>query len=87
MRDEHFTMLAYAAWEPNQSGSVPRKWAHDLSFNLRPFSLAGGYANLPGPDASEQVGGAYGANAARLRASKAELDPNNVFSSALMLPM
>jgi FAD/FMN-containing dehydrogenase len=39
------------------------------------------------PDANEQVAGAYGGNAARLRAAKAEFDPNNVFSSALMLAM
>jgi hypothetical protein len=86
MRDEHFTMLAFAAWEHNQAGVLNRKWARDLSFKLRPFSFPGGYANLLGPDGSDQVADAYGPNAARLRASKAEFDPDNVFSSALMLP-
>jgi FAD/FMN-containing dehydrogenase len=87
MRGDHFTMLVYSAWEPGSAGDMHRNWAANLSSSLRPFSLAGGYANLLGPDAREQVAGAYGANAARLRALKHQFDPKNVFSSAIPLPI
>jgi len=50
------------------------------------YALPGGYANLLGPDAHDQIGPAYGPNTARLREVKRRFDPDNVFSSAIPLP-
>jgi FAD/FMN-containing dehydrogenase len=38
------------------------------------------------PDDREQVAGAYGGNAARLRVLKRRFDPDGVFASAIPLP-
>jgi FAD/FMN-containing dehydrogenase len=88
MRDEHFMMLAYSAWQPSvdRDCAVHRQWASDLNSKLAPFALPGGYANLLGPNAHEQIAAAYGANARRLGELKRKFDPENVFSSAIPLP-
>jgi hypothetical protein len=88
MREEHFTMLAYQAWEQTADGNsaAHRPWLSDLASQLAPRALPGGYANLLGPDAHEQIGAAYGRNARRLGELKRRFDPKNVFSSAIPLP-
>lgn len=92
LRREHFLTLTYSAWESTRETSTDgdperhRQWALDLSSRLAPFSLPGGYANVLGRDALEQIMAAYGENAARLMELKRKFDPNNVFSSAIPLP-
>lgn len=88
MRQEHFTVLTYSAWEEADVARAPshRTWASDLSSGLVPLALPGGYANLLGPDNADQIQAAYGANGPRLRDIKTKFDPANVFSSALPLP-
>lgn len=87
LRREHFLLEIVACWEPDENdGSAHRQWARELSRNLAPFSLPGGYANLLGPDDREQARDAYGANAARLTALKRRFDPDGMFSSAIPLP-
>jgi hypothetical protein len=44
-------------------------------------ALPGGYANLLGPDATDQIAHAYGPNTERLLAIKARLDPDRVFAA------
>jgi hypothetical protein len=60
-------------------------WADRLSQALAPHALPGGYANLLGPDARDQIAHAFGGNAARLRLVKSQYDPDGVFS-AIPLP-
>ncbi len=88
MRQEHFTALIYSTWESAVAGesAVHRQWASDLSLRLASFALPGGYANLLGPDARDQISAAYGGNGRRLGELKRKFDPDNVFSSALPLP-
>lgn len=88
MRQEHFTAIIYSTWESVVAGesAVHRQWASDLFSRLAPFALPGGYANLLGPDAREQISAAYGGNGRRLGELKRKFDPDNVFSSAIPLP-
>ncbi|MEV6126588.1 BBE domain-containing protein [Streptomyces violaceusniger] len=58
-------------------GSVVR--ADAASAALEPHALAGGYANLLGPDATGQTPHAYGGNTPRLLAVKDTVDPDGVF--------
>jgi len=87
LRQEHFMVEIIACWDPDGSnGAAHRQWAKDLWKSLAPFALPGGYANLLGPDDRDQAAGAYGDNAARLRALKRRFDPDRVFTSAIPLP-
>ena len=87
LRREHLMVEIVAGWKPDgDDGAAHRRWAHDLWQSLAPFALPGGYANLLGPDDREQAAGAYGGNAARLRALKRRFDPDGVFASAIPLP-
>jgi FAD binding domain/Berberine and berberine like len=88
MRQEHFTILIYSVWEAADAAraAIHRGWASDLSSGLAPLALPGGYANLLGPDDSDQIAAAYGANGQRLREIKKKFDPENIFSSAIPLP-
>jgi FAD/FMN-containing dehydrogenase len=86
-RREHFMVEIIAGWKPDgDDGASQRRWAQDLLQSLAPFALPGGYANFLVPDDREQVAGAYGGNAARLRVLKRRFDPDGVFTSAIPLP-
>jgi FAD/FMN-containing dehydrogenase len=87
VRSEHIMVEIVAGWKPDGDDSAAhRRWAQDLWQSLAPFALQGGYANLLGPDNRDQARGAYGGNAARLRALKRRFDPDGVFTSAIPLP-
>jgi hypothetical protein len=88
MRQEHFTVLFYSVWEAADAAraAIHRRWASAVSSGLAPLALPGGYANLLGPDDSDQVAAAYGANGQRLREIKRKFDPQNMFSAAIPVP-
>ena len=46
---------------------------------MRPYALAGGYANFQ-MDEPDRVQGMFGANYDRLRRIKSQYDPGNVFN-------
>lgn len=50
---------------------------------MQAHALPGGYPNLLGPDAGDQVRYAYGPNAGRLAEVKKHYDPGNVFAATL----
>ena len=52
-----------------------------------PHALPGGYANVLGPDDSEQTAHAYGANTRRVLQLKRLFDPQGVFTSPISLPL
>jgi FAD/FMN-containing dehydrogenase len=83
-RRRHILVEIVAGWQPGD-GTRHRAWARGLSAALAPHALPGGYANLLAPDATDQIGSAYGSNAARLREVKRRYDPDGLFS-AIPLP-
>jgi hypothetical protein len=86
IRKNHFVVEIVAAWEPDDVDSARHLvWTQAVSEALAPSALPGGYANLLGPHAYDQIAHAYGPNAARLRAAKARFDPAEMFS-AIPLP-
>jgi FAD/FMN-containing dehydrogenase len=89
LRQEHFLVEIIAAWEPNcdDNGDSHRRWAETMSRALAPVALPGGYPNLLGPDHRDQIELAYGGNVSRLLEIKQRFDPDNVFSSAIPLPV
>ena len=88
LRKNHFLVEIIAAWEPGltDDGATHRQWAKNLGQNLAPAALPGGYANLLGPDAWDQIIFAYGSNISRLQHVKQRFDPEGVFTSAIPLP-
>jgi FAD/FMN-containing dehydrogenase len=86
MREPHFTALIYATWEPMaDDGTAQKDWAHRLNSTLARTALPGGYANLLPDTAADQIAHAYGPNASRLAALKAQFDPATVLR-AIPLP-
>ena len=67
LRREHILVELIASWDAaaDHNASVHKRWARDLCQTLAPMSLPGGYPNLLGPDAQDQVAHAYGNNLTR----------------------
>lgn len=88
LRREHVMVEIIACWDPTagDNGSAHRRWAQDLCRTLAPMSLPGGYPNLLGPQAQDQIAQAYGNNITRLQAVKRRFDPDGFFS-ATPLPL
>jgi hypothetical protein len=64
-----------------------RQWARATREAFEPYALPGGYPNLlPGDDAA-RAAQSYGPHAERLMRVKRRYDPDNVFSSAIPLPV
>jgi FAD/FMN-containing dehydrogenase len=80
LRDEHLQVELVAAWEPGDA-TAHQTWVDEAADSLTPYALPGGYPNLLGPDDHAQIALAYGPNTDRLRAAKARLDPEGVFSA------
>lgn len=83
LRREHVLVEIIACWDPvaGDNGSVHKRWASDLCRSLAPLSLPGGYPNLLGPHARDQIAQAYGHNITRLQTVKRHFDPDGVFSA------
>ncbi|MFD1151465.1 FAD-binding oxidoreductase [Saccharothrix hoggarensis] len=81
LRREHNLVEVVGTWEAGEDGTAHRAWVDDLSRDLAPHSLPGGYPNLLAPEDTERVRIAYGPNASRLFALKRQYDPENVFSA------
>ena len=64
-----------------------RQWARATRQAFTPMALPGGYPNFLAGDDSDRVAKSYGPNAARLIAAKRRYDPDNVFCSAIPLPV
>jgi FAD/FMN-containing dehydrogenase len=89
IREEHFMVDLVAAWDSDsQSNSAAHwQWVRDLSHAVAPMALAGGYPNMLGPDAHDQIRYAYGSNLPRLQKAKQTFDPDGIFTSATPLPL
>jgi hypothetical protein len=81
-REAHHVIEIVAGWRPDDP--APERhiaWADSVSQALAPMSDPGGYINLLGPEAHDQIDLAYGSNTARLLAIKNRYDPNGVFTA------
>jgi FAD/FMN-containing dehydrogenase len=87
LRREHVLVEIIASWDPTagDNGATHKRWAHDLSQTLAPVSFPGGYPNLLGPHAQDQIAHAYGDNIKRLQAVKRRFDPDGFFSATPLL--
>jgi FAD/FMN-containing dehydrogenase len=77
-----------AAWQPGPAGQDPvvtaaphLEWIEEVSAELAPGALPGGYPNILGPQDAERTKLGYGRNAERLLALKRRYDPDGVFSA------
>ncbi|MGW6456089.1 FAD-binding oxidoreductase [Streptomyces sp. NPDC055078] len=87
IRTPHLLIENIAQWEPGDSRETQhRAWARHLSDSLAGDALPGGYANLLGPDETDQISHAYGPNRDRLLTAKHRFDPDNVFSATPLPP-
>ncbi|RJQ81017.1 FAD-binding oxidoreductase [Pseudonocardiaceae bacterium YIM PH 21723] len=80
IRREHFMVELIELGSPD-SDPLAVAWPQQAGATLAPHALPGGYPNLLGPDDQEQAAAAYGPNTARLRAVKARVDPDGVFTA------
>jgi FAD/FMN-containing dehydrogenase len=82
LRTPHFLVEIVSAWDDSSEelDAKHRDWAIDLSRNLAPHSLSGGYVNLLTDQT--RVEQFYGETATRLRDIKRRYDPHNLFRSA-----
>jgi FAD/FMN-containing dehydrogenase len=82
LRKPHLLVEIVSAWDDSSEelDAKHRDWAIDLSRNLAPHSLSGGYVNLLTD--RTRVEQFYGETATRLRDVKRRYDPHNLFRSA-----
>jgi len=64
-----------------------RQWARATRQAFAPIALPGGYPNFLAGEDPDRVAKSYGPNADRLIAAKRHYDPDNVFRSAIPLPV
>jgi hypothetical protein len=87
-RQEHFMIDIIATWDcDSRDSTAHRHWAQDLSQALVPMAMKGGYPNMLGPDAYDQIPYAYGSNLTRLQNVKRRFDADGVSTSATALPL
>jgi FAD/FMN-containing dehydrogenase len=90
VRRDH-VMIEFIASCPDRSGRSEERrhqqWVRDARHRFDAIALPGGYPNLLGPDDSDRATGSFGPNAERLAKVKQLYDPDNVFRSAIPLPI
>ncbi|GAA1712893.1 FAD-dependent oxidoreductase [Kribbella yunnanensis] len=80
LRSPHLMTETIGVWAAGEDGGNAHRWAEATSEALAEQALPGGYVNLLGPDAIDQIPHAYGENLPRLQWIKAAVDPDGVFS-------
>ncbi len=91
LRRDHVLVEILAAFVDRSDKSEERRHQQWVRATLRAFhamALPGGYPNLlPAADEADRVAKSYGRNVERLIKAKRHYDPDNVFSSAIPLPV
>jgi len=78
-RHTRFTMNIHGRWRSAAEDAAGIGWVRDLYRRAAPHARGSVYVNfVPEPDEQRPIG-AYGANAARLSAIKARVDPGDMF--------
>jgi FAD/FMN-containing dehydrogenase len=78
-RDAAFSVTAWARWTDPAADGDHRAWAQSLSAAMESYTTDGVYLNFLSQESDERIEAAYGDNHDRLKAVKAEYDPNNLF--------
>ena len=90
LRRDHVLIEIIAAWDecagPGEA-QRHRRWARATRDAFAGIALPGGYPNLLTADEPDRVADSFGENATRLAAAKRRYDPDNIFSSAIPLPV
>ena len=90
LRRDHVLIEIIASCPDRPDRSEERRhqqWARDTRRVFDSIALPGGYPNLLGPDDADRAAGSFGSNAERLAKVKRLYDPDNVFCSAIPLPI
>jgi FAD/FMN-containing dehydrogenase len=90
LRRDHILVEILATFADRSDKLEEERHQHWAQTTLRTFNtvaLPGGYPNLLDADASDRAAKSYGANALRLIEAKHRYDPDNVFRSAIPLPI
>jgi Berberine and berberine like len=80
-------ILANSADQSGELEDRHRQWALATRHAFNAIALPGGYPNILAGDDADRVAKSYGRNAERLIRAKRRLDPDNVFRSAIPLPV
>jgi hypothetical protein len=90
LRREHVLVEILATFvdrSDNEEEQRHRQWARATRQAFAPMALPGGYPNFLVADEPDRVAKSYGPNAERLIRAKRHYDPDNVFRSAIPLPV
>jgi FAD/FMN-containing dehydrogenase len=87
-RDAAFNLSVMASWVDSASDDDHMAWARETAAAIEPWSVSGGYANyMQADEPLERVRAAYGPESFdRLRALKAQYDPDNVLHRNQNIP-
>lgn len=81
LRKPHYMVEIIACWGDAEENILQHaQWAYRLSKALEPSAFPGGYANLVGPDDTQQIAQAFGDNLKQLQKIKKKYDPDRVFN-------
>jgi FAD/FMN-containing dehydrogenase len=90
LRRDHILIEIIATW-PDEMGELAaerhQQWVRATCQALDTMAFPGAYANMLAEDDAQRVAASYGPNAARLIEVKRQYDPDNVFRSAIPLPI
>jgi len=86
LRRPHLMAEILGIRQPPGSAGLLGEWADAASSALAGHAFPGGYANLLGPDAIDQIPHVHGDNLPRLRRIKAAVDPDGIFSATPLPP-
>lgn len=90
LRRDHILVEIVATFTDRSDKTVEdqhRQWTRATRQALDPMALPGGYPNLLAGDDADRVAKSYGPNVERLIETKRQYDPDNVFRSAIPLPV
>jgi hypothetical protein len=90
LRRDHVLVEILATFGDGSDGLAEqrhRQWARAARDSFNASALPGGYPNLLAADDPQRVAKSYGGNAERLINAKRRYDPDNVFRSAIPLPV
>ena len=90
LRRDHVLVEILATFDDGPDGLAEqrhRQWARATRESFNATALPGGYPNLLTAEDSDRVARGYGRNAERLIKAKRRYDPDNVFRSAIPLPV
>jgi FAD/FMN-containing dehydrogenase len=90
LRRDHVMIEFIASCSDRPDRSEERRhqqWVRDTRHTFDAIALPGGYPNLLGSDDADRAAESFGPNAERLARVKQLYDPDNVFRSAIPLPI